>query len=362
MVNVSPWVRPGQLLTISAVLLLTGFIGTVRAQTVIVQRAEPGSTIELLLNGTPMATVVTQPGGIATLRMTITDRPNRWQSTITVLVDTCGTTRRVHLIERDRGGPPPVGPCTRDSVDGFFLLQSNTSMLVDVGVGRPTLRLRQGNMPSSWVTVGEIPSDSPLERMSLYVFGAGAVRNLQAPIDRVCGDVPCEGSAMGLAYNGGVGFWIAPFLAVQGDYTHIPAFDITGAAAGYQFDSTFGTNLLTVSGLVGYPLGSFRPYVRGGAARHRSVTTTTQATAPTTFIIDGVENTDPGGVQVYGVETEGWGWLVGGGAEMWPNTWFSLFGEFTWTYLRGSPTDGSEGDTDDRLMLWLFGVKVRVGP
>jgi hypothetical protein len=374
-----PTVRPsirGLTSLLGAVLLLGTWTASARAQTVVLQRAEPGSSTELTLNGTVMASGVTQPGGDATMRMTVTDRPDRWQTTVAVVIDQCGTTRRVHLVERDRGVAPPAGACARDLIEGYFLLQQATSMLVDVGNDPPTLRLRQGRLPSAWLSRDAVASEAPADQSAIYVFGGGAYRSIQAPIDRACGIATvCDGSSGGWALNGGAGFWIVPYFAVQGDYTHIPAFDIDGSGQNFEFTSTFGADLLTVSGLFGYPVGGhFRPYGRVGATHHRAVFTTTQINDPTTVLIpttvdtpDGpqtvlTEDTDPGGTQEYGLETEGWGWLVAGGVEMWPTSWFGIYGEMAWTFLRGESTEGPAVSTDDKLTMIVFGVRVRLGP
>jgi hypothetical protein len=54
--------------------------------------------------------------------------------------------------------------------------------------------------------------------------------------------------------------------------------------------------------------------------------------------------------------------MVGGGMEVWPVGWFGFYGEMVWTYLRGTSTDEPAFETDDRLILGLFGVRVRLGP
>lgn len=355
-----PWRRA----IASASLVIAG-AGAVNAQTVVVQRAAAGAPVELVLNGTTMATGAAEPGGTATLRMTVTDRENRWRSIVVVLVDTCGATTRIHLVDRDRGGPPPVGACARTPVDGFYLLQAVTTMVIDLGSGRPSMRISQGRAPSDWLAGTSVVDSGASDRMNIYVLGGGGFRNIQEPIDRACGNVtPCSGGPWGYALQGGVGFWIVPYFGVQGDYTHVPAFEMQGSADTYTFTSTFGTDLFTVSGMYGLPLGRLRPFARVGAAHHRAVATTVQVSAPTTVIdaSTGEELSDPGGTEQFALETTGWGFLVSGGAEMWATRWLGFYGEATWTFLRGEAEGELEGSTDDRLMLMVGGVRIRLGP
>ena len=125
-------------------------------------------------------------------------------------------------------------------------------------------------------------------------------------------------------------------------------------ASGFELPN-FGTLTSTLTGMIGVPLaGNFRPYGRFGAAKHWAVTTTTQTNAPLDI--------DPGGTQEYGFESDGWNWIVGGGMEVWPVQRFGFYGEMSWTYLRGESPDVPDFTTDDRLMLTLFGLRLRLGP
>jgi hypothetical protein len=61
-------------------------------------------------------------------------------------------------------------------------------------------------------------------------------------------------------------------------------------------------------------------------------------------------------------KTQGWGVVFGGGAEVWVAGAFALYGEAQFAGLKGAPEGGGdEVRLDDRLRLFTFGARVRIG-
>jgi hypothetical protein len=113
--------------------------------------------------------------------------------------------------------------------------------------------------------------------------------------------------------------------------------------------------------LVGGPIGVFRLYGKVGGNYSRSTFRTTQTIPDTTITIDGVPQTIRGGNQVYWIKTAGWGWLFGGGMEVWLAPAFGLYGEFSRAALKGQALDDVEGLTDERVTSVMFGARIRLG-
>ena len=88
---------------------------------------------------------------------------------------------------------------------------------------------------------------------------------------------------------------------------------------------------------------------------------TTQTQDPRTVTVDEVVQTIPGGTQTFELKTDGWGWLFGGGLEVWVSPSFAIYGEFDYGALKGSDVSGGEARIDDRLTSALLGLRVHIG-
>src|SRR6185436_19862362 len=132
-------------IALAAALHVMIFVGGASAQTVIVRNAPPNSTIEFVLNGSVTATATAGADGLATL-MATKGHGDRDTMDAFVWVDECGSTRRVQVVNRVQQ-PPPSDGCRRSQVQGLFLLQRITTLVVDIETTSPTLRLRQGPAP-----------------------------------------------------------------------------------------------------------------------------------------------------------------------------------------------------------------------
>jgi hypothetical protein len=335
-----------RLLALAAALNLTVCAGAATAQTVIVRNAPPDSPVEVVLNDTPVGTAKTNDKGDALVPVGISERLMKTETDAQVFVDVCPTVRRVLIVERAVQVPPQDSGCTRRDMGGIFVVRQISSLVVDVGGASPTLLLRQGKVsldpPRVW-------KPAPT---GLVLFGGGAYTSLGDVTATACGTTSgCSGDQSGLGYSFGAAYWITPFIA--GEATYIKPADAvaTGNADTYQFTSTFNTQVLTVLGKVGIPLGPARPYGQIGASYHQAKFTTNQtmlgAAEPNTLS--------------YQLKTDGWGWAFGGGFEMWLSSVFAFYGEFGSAQVKGTAQDNQDGSVNDRLTYYLFGGRIRIG-
>ena len=102
-----------RVLAIAAALHVFG-TGAAMGQTVMVRKAPPGGTVELVVNTATVATAKTDPGGDATLAMNLLEATGKTEIDANVFVDVCpDNVRRVVLVERGQAaGPQPAG-CDR---------------------------------------------------------------------------------------------------------------------------------------------------------------------------------------------------------------------------------------------------------
>jgi hypothetical protein len=335
-----------RLLALAAALNLTVCAGAATAQTVIVRNAPPDSTVEVVLNDTPVGTAKTNDKGDALVPVGMSERLMKTETDAQVFVDSCPTVRRVLIVERAVQVPLQDAGCTRRDMGGIFVVRQVSSLVVDVGGLSPTLLLRQGKVsldpPRVW-------KPAPT---GLVLSGGGAFTKVGDVTAIACGQVTgCSGDQSGLGYSFGAAYWITPFLAAEGTYVRAADATASGGGETYQFNSTFDAQVLTVLGKVGIPLGPARPYGQIGASYHQAKFTTNQ-----TMIGAAEPNT-----LSYQLQTDGWGWAFGGGFEMWLSSVLGFYGEFGSASIKGNAKDDQEGVVDDRMTYVLFGGRIRIG-
>jgi hypothetical protein len=338
--------EPRRLLTLAAALNLTVCVGAATAQTVIVRNAPPDSAVEVVLNDAAVGSAKTNDRGDALVPVGMSERLMKTETDAQIFVDVCKDIRRVLIVERAVSVPVPDVGCTRRDMGGIFVVRQVSSLVIDVGGPSPTLLLRQGNVsldpPRVW-------KPAPT---GLVVFGGGGLTKLGDATAISCGRVtPCSGDQSGNGYTFGAAFWVTPFLAAEGTYIKAADATATGSSDTFQFNSVFETEVLTVQGKVGIPLGPIRPYGQVGASYHRAKFRTTQTM---------VAAADPNTLS-YELRTRGWGLAFGGGMEVWLSSVFGFYGEFSSAAVKGPAEDDEEGSVDDRLTSFLFGVRLRIG-
>jgi Outer membrane protein beta-barrel domain len=261
----------------------------------------------------------------------------------------------VFVVERALTPPPSDAGCTRRDMGGLFLVKQISTIVLDFGGPSPTLLLRQGKVslapPRSW--------DGG--RTGLILSGAAALTQLSDATAIACGNVTdCSGDKSGVGYSVGAEYWFTPLFAAAGTYTKPAKATATGRGDGYHFNTDLEPEVATAAGKVGIPAGRMRFYGHIGATFTRATLDTNQTIDAKTITIDGVTTNVPGGTQTYSVETRGWGWFFGGGAEFWATGAFAIYGEFDRSVLKGSATHNAEGLLDERLTSVAVGVKVKV--
>jgi len=336
--------RAVRLPALAAMLNVCLGAGVAAGQTVIVRKAPPGTRVEVVVNATAVASGSVDEAGDAKVPFQLAAAAGKPEIDANVFLDTCDTTRRVIVIERDRLPPAPETNCTRRQIPGVFWVRQVNTLVVDVGGANPTLLLIRGSyglgpdaVPTSWATA----------MTGLSVFGGGGFGKFRDARALACGNVtPCGGHDSGLAYTAGATWWFSRFLGVEGSYVKPGKATATGSGEGYSFDSSLDTQMATMVGKVGVPAGPVKLYGLAGASYHGATSRTVQT-------IDGA-------TQTLEFETEGWGWLFGGGAEVWLAPRVALYTEASFTTLKGEALGGGEALIDDRLRLIAVGLKVRI--
>ena len=349
-----------------AVFFVVMGVGSVSAQTVIVRNAPPGSTIEFVLNGSVTATGTAGADGLATL-MATKGLGDRETMDVFVWVDECGSTRRVHVVNRVQQPPPSEG-CRRNQVQGLFLLQRISTLVVDVETASPTMRLRQGPAPEEWLKpppepVAKQPRISIAPRGAI-VFGGGETSSLGGIMKPACGDVTgCSAADRSSYFTGGLGFWFTQYVAAEASYMRLRPSVINASGSGdrFKFDSDIDGGLMTFVGKGAFPIGRVRLFGSLGVDYHRATFTTRQTVNETTATISGITQTIPGGIAKLQWRTKGWGPAFGGGAEVWITPAIGVYGEFSRIGLYGAEDGPGEAKTDSTMTAIIVGGRYRLG-
>jgi len=353
-------------LMLAAALNVTVGVGVAAAQTVIVRHAAPGSTVELMLNSATIRSGQANSRGDARLIINLSVVAGKAEIDVQVAVDACEGRHRVLLAEPGLTFPPVEESCTRGDIAGLFVMRRVTTFVVDVAGASPTLWLRQGPAPMQWL------SDEPIAVRSertwdpshtgLVLFGGGSFARVRSAMALACGDVTeCSGDGSRYAYSAGASFWVLPYAGAEIAYLKPTRLDAAGGGDTYRFTSFFDAKLVTITGKGGIPFGRFRIYGKGGVNFHRATFGTTQTIDDTTITVDDVETTLKGGTQEFALRTKGWGWIYGGGMEIWLAPTFAIYTEITHATIKGKTIDKGEGQVDDRLIHIMVGATIRIG-
>lgn len=321
------------------------------AQTVIVLNAPAGSTAELVLNSTTVATGTVGADGLATLTADQDALGGRTSIDVAIWVDRCGTVRRVIVVDRVLNPPPAGGECTRAAIPGLFLLQRITSMVINVERDPPMLRVRQGPVPAEWLLPPEQVAAArqiPLVPSGLILFGGGGREFFGHFADRHCGNVPgCDDERSAFAGVGGVAVWPTRYFGFEASLLRPARMTAAGSGEGFRFDSEMEGGTLLFAGKVGAPLGRrLRLFGMGGMNRHRFTFTTIQTIN---------EN-----AQTLQWRSEGWGPAFGGGLEVWASSRLGFYGEAFRLSVKGEDTRGSEARIDAAMVGIVGGLRLRL--
>ena len=342
----NPW-RP---LVIAAVVSVTVGVGVARAQTVVVTNAPQGSTVELVLNGTAVGSAKVDSAGFATIPVNLVTQLKKRETDVYVYVETCGDARRVIMAER--GQQPAAAPSDCDRRDmGLFLLRRVSTVVVNAGGPTPTVLLVQGRFDPRDPRPIRPWNSAPT---GLILTGGGGLMRFSDVESIACGDVTdCSGGGFKPGYTVGATYWITPYAGAEVSFVRPAEITVDGAGTGFEFASSFDVRVLTIAGKGAVPAGPVRVYGKGGGSFQQATFTTTQT--------DTDAATTEERTQTFELKTEGWGWLFGGGIEVWIKRNLGVYAEATFLKLKGSPVDNAEGTLNDRIMSIVIGGHVHIG-
>lgn len=337
-------------LAFTAALTLTVGAGFATAQTVVVTHAPPGGAVELVFDSDRVQTATADADGTATLKFGLPAAAA--EADVRVSTERCGDTRRVLLVERGLQAPPVAGACDRRDIADVFAVRRTTTFVVDMQELVPSVHLRQGPAPPSWLGAegpGGEGRQLPPPPAGLILFAGGGFAASSDATTVACGTVTdCTSADLKGSLTAGAGYWITKNIGVQASYLRPADFTDSGSGDGFRFKSTRKTEVMMLSGTVGGPVGGTRIYGRGGAAYHRATLTTT-------------ETIDASGTQTLELKTAGWGWVAAGGVEVWLKPFVGVYVDGGMAKLQGNAVGGGEGSLDDRLIFATVGVRVHVG-
>jgi len=332
------------------------------SQTVIVRTGPPGGQVGVLFNSRSAGTATADNNGDATVITNIFGANDRTEKTVQLFVDVCGNVRQVLITESTP--PAESGGCIRHAVSGYFGLRPVTSFVIDVDQSDPRVRIWQGRAPEEWLRRGPEPVRVRREApIGLVLFGGGPGLQINNFSAISCGNsTTCNGGGFAAAYSVGAEIWLARIVSIEGSFLKPIQTSVTGSGNTYHFSSTMNTRIVTLAGKVGIPVGIVRIYGLVGGNYHQMSSSTTNVIDDTVLVLNGETQTASGGTQTFKSESSGFGWLFGGGTEVWLTPSLALYGQIGRTALRGTDASGGADQFNDIGTFELFGARFRVGP
>jgi hypothetical protein len=341
-----------------AVVLQVAAAGLAAAQTVVVRRAPAGSPVEVVVNTATVRTGTADENGDAVLPVNLADAVGSPEAALNILVDVCESMHRVLLLERGVRPPAAGATCDRRDVVGLFRVRPISTLVVNVEGASPTVLLIQGRYSLREAGPSRLWPPAPA---GIVLFGNAGLRTFRDARFAACGNLTdCEGGDAAGAYSAGGAYWLWRFLAAEVSFLKPGEAVMRGRGDTFDFTSSLDVRALTLAGLVGVPIGPVRIYGRAGGNRHWGTFSTTQTNQDVTVTIDGEPQTIPGGTQTFELNSGGWGWLFGGGMELWITRGFGLNVEFNRAALRG-PAVAGDSLLDEAQTPVLVGARVRIG-
>lgn len=329
---------------------------TAPAQTVIVRSAPPGSTVEVFVNAEMVGTATTDEAGNVAVPAAMFAAGERQQADANLYIDICPDKRRILIVERGEREPEPDVSCVRTESLGLFLVRPVSTFVVNAAGATPTVLLRQGSVP-----IVPAPQREALPT-GFVVFGGIGMGKFRDAVQFACGNVEdCSSDEWGVTYSAGAEFWLSRFISAELGYVRRSEQEIEGRGTGFDFASSLDSHLTTVAGKFGIPMGPARAYVKGGTGYLRAATVHRQTIEDRTIEIDGEEQVIPGGTVTSRLDFSGWGWLFGGGLEIWANPRWAIYTEAGLSGMKGHPREDAEGNIDDRLTYFVAGLRIRIG-
>jgi len=349
------WAKPARWscvgAAIAAFILATGVAA--RAQTIMVRGAPAGAQIEGVVDSTPAGSTKANAAGEATIVIPQSAGKNNVEAN--VFVDLCADNlRRVLIVERGKAPAAPGEGCERKELQGLYWIRHVSTVVVTLSDPSPRVLLRQGSFSFKPPRVFGPPT-------RLIVFGGGGWTNVGNIGLIACGDAPsCSKKGSGWGFMAGAEFWISPWLAGEGMYLRPAEATPSGSGDDFKFNSTLRANVFSVTGKVGIPAGRVRMYGKVGGDYHDATFETDQTVNDRTVTVDGVPQTIPGGRQTYAQQTRGWGWIFGGGLDIWVFPAVAINVEAGHGQLKGQAIDNALGSLSDSVNYVMVGLRVHV--
>ena len=335
-----------RLLAMAAALNMTVGAAIAAAQTVQVRNAPPGANVEVLLNDAVVGTTTASPAGEASVDLKM---PGPGEMDANVYVDVCDKSRRVLVVDRNKRPSPPPAGCERREISGLFLVRPVNTLVVDVGGVQPSMLLVKGHYtpPKPSTVEGEAGESTPMRPAptGLTLFGGGGFGQFRDAYGVACGNVACTGHDGGLGYTFGGTFWFTRWLGAEGGYLKPRQVTAKGGDT-FKFNTTFDVDVFTVVAKAAVPAGPARIYGLAGGNYHQSTLNSTETIDVAT--------------QTFAQKTHGFGWLLGGGTEVWITPKVALYGELSLAQIKGNAEDKGEGRVDDRLRFVAIGARIRL--
>ena len=355
--------QPWRSLAVAAVLSVICGAGTAAAQTVLARGVPAGEQVEVMLNGKPVGSAAADAAGDAKVSFKMRDSLAKTEIDANVFMDKCETTHRVWIVEV--GTPAPAaGTCNLRAISGLYWVRPvNTIVINDATASVPTLLLFKGSYTPPAPGEEPVPSAPARELPTgLILSGGGGFVQTSNATDASCGNVTdCKGDDAGFGFTAGAEYRFTRWLSAEVSYVRPPEVSVKGTGSTFTFTSDQNTHIFTIAGKAGVQAGSAWLYGRGGATYHQAKVETSQIQQDRTATVDDVPVTVPGGTQTWELKTDGWGWIFGGGIEIWVSRSFAIFGEFDHAAVKGSDVDHGEARIDDRITSVLGGLRVHLG-
>lgn len=355
--------HPWRVLAAAALLCATFGVGTAAAQTVWARRVPSGEQVQVMLNGQPVGSAKADEAGDARITFDMRKSTGKSEMDANVYVDRCETTHRVWIVEVG-AALPAEGTCNLRAVSGLFWVRPVNSIVVnDVSAAVPSLLLLKGSYTPPAPGEEAKPSGPQFDvPAGLVLFGAGGYLQTTDATAVICGDVSsCAGDESGFGFTVGAEYRFHPALSAEFSYVKPPAVNGAGNESTFRFHTDQKVDLYTLTGKVGVPFGRAKIYGRAGASYNQAKIFTTQTQDPRTVTVDDQPVVIPGGTQEIDLRTDGWGWLFGGGLEIWASRTFAFYGEFNYGTLKGDDVNGGEARIDNHLSSIFGGLRVHIG-
>lgn len=345
-----------------------GFAATASAQTVFVRHAPAGRAIEVVVGRAEAAKGTADADGEAKIPINLQSALGKSETDANVFVDVCENATRV-IVEAAGTAPPAPGVgCERRDVQGLYAVKSGSSLVVNVGGTLPSMLLIQGSYTPpkpSEENPTAADENQPRRQAStgLALYAAGSLTSIRDAAANACGaDTECKADGSGMGYAVGGVVWLTKWLGAEAGYLRPAQVRATRTTDPLHFDMRMKTDIVLVAAKVAAPAGPVRIFGTFGANYHQATQDTSETLLDRTVTAaDGTTQvTLPGGNQSFHLETKGWSYMYGGGAEAWVSTPFAIFGELNVINIKGDAVGGGDG-LHDRLTTINFGVRVRIG-